>query len=374
LLKPNEIQIVTFNNPYPPNYGGVIDVFYKIKYLHKLNVDIYLHLYYDDRLDVSQLEPFCKKIYLYKRNKSILKLISNTPFSVGSRSSKKILSNLCKRESPILFEGLQSTHVLLNHTFKNKIIIRNHNVEHSYYYGLAKSETNIFHKWMFKFEGNKLKKYEGILNKADLLLPLSKAENEYFKTKYNVNVFFLPVFHENESISILTGMGDFALYHGDLSTSDNLKSVKFLISVFAELDQTLIIASSIISKSLEKIINHYDNIHFKQLKEDNTLLDKLFAKAQVNILHSNQQSGTKLKVFNSLYKGRHCIVNKNITDDKHILSLCKVAETKEEYKDAVINSFKEEYVLSELRETVLGNFTPLKSAIRLRDVIFNRNE
>jgi hypothetical protein len=247
-------------------------------------------------------------------------------------------------------------------------------VEHSYYYGLAKSEANIFRKWMFKIEGNKLKKYESILNKADLLLPLSKAENEYFKTNYKVGVFFLPVFHENESISNLIGMGDFALYHGDLSTSDNLKSVKFLISVFAELDQKLVIASSIISKSLEKYIYQYDNIKFKQLKEDNTILDELFAKAQVNILHSNQQSGTKLKVFNSLYKGRHCIVNKNITDDNHILSLCKVAETKEEYKEAVINSFKEEYVLSELRETVLENFTPLKSAIRLRDVIFNMNE
>ena len=47
------IQIVSFNNPYPPNYGGVIDVFYKIKYLHRLDIEIYLHIFYDDRIDID---------------------------------------------------------------------------------------------------------------------------------------------------------------------------------------------------------------------------------------------------------------------------------------------------------------------------------
>ena len=26
-----ELQIVCFDNPYPPDFGGVIDVYYKIK-------------------------------------------------------------------------------------------------------------------------------------------------------------------------------------------------------------------------------------------------------------------------------------------------------------------------------------------------------
>ena len=33
LFKDKEVHIVSFDVPYPPNYGGVIDVFYKIKTL-----------------------------------------------------------------------------------------------------------------------------------------------------------------------------------------------------------------------------------------------------------------------------------------------------------------------------------------------------
>ena len=122
-MKLKSIQIVSFNNPYPPNYGGVIDVFYKIKYLHKLQVEIYLHFFYKDRFDIEKLKPFCKDIYLYKSEKTVLKLITKIPFCVSSRSSDQMYNNLIKNDAPILFEGLQSTHVLINNVFKNKIII-----------------------------------------------------------------------------------------------------------------------------------------------------------------------------------------------------------------------------------------------------------
>jgi hypothetical protein len=36
----NKIQIVCFDNPSPANYGGAIDMFYKIKALHALGIRI----------------------------------------------------------------------------------------------------------------------------------------------------------------------------------------------------------------------------------------------------------------------------------------------------------------------------------------------
>ena len=39
------VNIVSFNIPYPPNYGGVIDVFYKIKALSKEGYEVYLHTF-----------------------------------------------------------------------------------------------------------------------------------------------------------------------------------------------------------------------------------------------------------------------------------------------------------------------------------------
>ena len=44
-----EIHIVTFDIPYPVNYGGVIDVFYKIKALKEAGIKIHLHCFYHKR-------------------------------------------------------------------------------------------------------------------------------------------------------------------------------------------------------------------------------------------------------------------------------------------------------------------------------------
>ena len=39
------LHIISFDIPYPPNYGGVIDVYYKIRTLHKLGIKIHLHCF-----------------------------------------------------------------------------------------------------------------------------------------------------------------------------------------------------------------------------------------------------------------------------------------------------------------------------------------
>ena len=43
-----KLHIISFDNPYPPVYGGVIDVFYKIKDLHAEGYEIYLHCFVDE--------------------------------------------------------------------------------------------------------------------------------------------------------------------------------------------------------------------------------------------------------------------------------------------------------------------------------------
>jgi hypothetical protein len=367
----NKLQIVSFDNPYPPNFGGVIDVFYKIKFLHQLKVEIYLHIYTDKRLDISPLEGYCKAIYIYKRNKSYHKFLSRIPFRIKSRTSTQIYDNLEQIEAPIIFEGLQSTSVLLNHKLKNKVIVRAHNIEHRYYYGLAKSTSNAFKKCLFWWEGYKFEHYENILNRVDAVLTLSRFEHNYFEEKYNVKAYYVPVFHGNETISDLTEQGNYALYHGDLSTSDNLKSAEFLIKVFAELPFSFIIASSALPKSLKVMIDRYENIQFKKLGDTSADLDTLIANAHVNVLYSNQATGTKLKVFYALYKGRYCIVNENIVDDSAILSLCEVANTKTEIINKVNEVMKKPFHLTTERKDILRSYVSIKNAENLKVVLNN---
>ena len=41
----NKLHIISLDIPFPANYGGVIDIFYKLKSLSNLGVEIILHCF-----------------------------------------------------------------------------------------------------------------------------------------------------------------------------------------------------------------------------------------------------------------------------------------------------------------------------------------
>ena len=58
-MKEQRLHIVSFDVPFPPNYGGVVDVFYKIRALHKLGVKIHLHCFEYGRGEQKELDKYC---------------------------------------------------------------------------------------------------------------------------------------------------------------------------------------------------------------------------------------------------------------------------------------------------------------------------
>lgn len=362
------LQIVSFDNPFPSDYGGVIDVFYKIKALYRIGVEIHLHAFYDDRVDVSGLKSLCKSITLYKRDKSLTKHFSLKPYGVNSRVSKALVVNLNKMDCPVLFESIVSTDVLEDIETTKKISVRCHNIEHHYSLGLAKSERSFVKKLAFYIESFKLKLYQKKLQKADVLLTLSNFETDYFEANFNNEIAYLPVFQAFNDFEQLSSKGDYAFYHGDLNISDNIKSALFMVDVFSVLNHKLIIASSILPKALKKEIDTYNHITFKLIENKDHLVT-LLSNAHINTLYSFQRSGTKLKLFNSLFKGRHCIVNTNIADDDEVLSCCEIAQTKDVYREKVNMLFEQEFQLTQKRKDALQKYNTIENAKKLIQLI-----
>jgi len=363
-----EIQIVSFDNPYPPNYGGVIDVFYKIKSFHDIGYKIHLHCFYDDRIQFEPLEKYCHKIYQYPKRKNILLLLSQKPYRNAIRNSKELIENIEKTMAPIIFEGLHSTTNLLGHNLKNNCYLRTHNIEHDYHLGLSKKTSNIFKKLFYSIEALKFKKYERIVNTFRAIITLSKKDNIYFSSKYNLKTHLIPVFHGNTTIESKEGFGKFAFYHGDLRISDNIESALFLIKIFSKTKYKLIIGGSVFPKKISKIIKTYKNIQFKNIT-NNYNLELLLREAHINISWSFQESGTKLKVFNSLYKGRHCIINKNIVDDKKIQSLCHMVKNENEILNTIDILFNKKFTLEDNRTRVLMKYTTDQSIKKIVSIL-----
>ncbi|HQO50135.1 MAG TPA: glycosyltransferase family 1 protein, partial [Bacteroidales bacterium] len=102
------LHIVSFDVPWPANYGGVIDVFYKLRALALKGIKIHLHAFEYGREQAAELEKYCVSVNYYKRDLSKKNLFTNLPYIVSSRNSSELTENLLNDNYPILLEGLHS--------------------------------------------------------------------------------------------------------------------------------------------------------------------------------------------------------------------------------------------------------------------------
>ena len=337
-----KINIVSFDIPYPPDYGGVIDIYYKIKALNNVGIKIYLHCFHYGRKRSFRLESICSSINYYRRYRNPLHYFSKQPFIVRTRTSKQLINNLLKNDSPILFEGLHSCFYLTDPRLKNrKKIVRTHNVEHKYYYNIAQVEQNWFKKKYFISENRKLRKFEKKIGYAEIIAPISESDTIYFSSMYS-GVVHVPIFHGNETVNIKAGKGDYALYHGNLSVPENENAALYLVhKIFNDINVKLIIAGRNPSTRLLNAVNKNSNVTIETNIQWADLLN-LINNAQINILPTSQNTGMKLKLINALYNGRHCIVNSKMTTDKILEECCIVADSAEEMKKAVLENANRE--------------------------------
>jgi hypothetical protein len=322
------LHIITLNIPYPPDYGGMIDTFYRIKALHSLGVKIHLHCFEYGREHSKELESLSESTNYYQRKTGFLSNLSLSPYIVASRRSKALLENLTKDDYPVLFDSLHTTN-LINHPLlsKRKKLVRLHNIEHLYYKNLAENESNYLKKAFYLLESYRLKRYETVLRKADYILTISEAN---LAAKFQKTIF-IPAFHAYSDVINLEGKGEYLIYHGDLSVVENAKVVDSLIlNVFSKLQYRCIISGK---NPSDKIIDHasrFSNITVIPNPDEATMLE-LIKNANINILPAKSVNGFKLKILSALFAGRHCVVNSIVIDGyPAIRNMCHIADSDEE--------------------------------------------
>jgi len=320
------LHIVAFDVPFPANYGGVIDIYYKIKAIYEEGIDIKLHVYnYGRKLSKSELSKYCSEINYYSRKIYKNPFMGTLPYIVNSRNSSDLLNNLQKDQAPILFEGLHCTYYLAHPSLQNRVkIVRTHNIEHHYYKHLESSESKYFKKYFFRIEAEKLKKHQEILKHANIIAAISSNDTSYFNKKFG-NTIYIPAFHSNNKMVKPDNKGDFVLYHGNLSVPENYNAAKQLIlNVFSKIKTRAIIAGNNPPKELITLCNMHQNVELKyNLSTDE--IHQLIENAHINVLYTNQNTGIKLKLLNALYLGRFSIVNSLMVEGSGLEKLCTIS-------------------------------------------------
>lgn len=367
------IHIVAFDIPFPPSYGGVIDIYFKLKSLVSIGIRVHLHCFvYGNKKPSEELSILCERTFYYERRKFKNPFIGDTPYIINTRDSEELLQNLSQDNFPILFEGLHCTYFLNHPRLRNRFkIVRTHNIEHNYYFGLEKVETNYFKKYFFRLEAERLIKYERILRHADLIAAISPQDTEYYKHKF-IKTFYVPAFGSNTEVKSKPGKGKYILYHGNLAVGENNSAALYLVNeVFSKLNFPCKIAGNNPSSALRNAVKYFSHIELISEIDSNEILETI-SEAHINVLITFQNTGIKLKLLNALHLGRHCICNEIMVQQTGLEKLTHVANTPSEIITSIQRLWDIEFSKSELesrKNILLDDFSNLKNAQKLIDKI-----
>ncbi len=369
------LHLISFDIPYPANYGGVIVIFNQIKALHAQGVKIILHCFqYGARQPQTELKAYCQEVYYYPRSRSPFNQIHLLPFIMRTRSNSMLIKRLRKDDHPILCEGMHTSALVWHKQLRvRQKLVQMHNVEWQYYENLAQltPPSRMFEKAYYFLESIKLQRIEPrVVLHADEIITLSSNDAAYYR-EMKANTHYIPAFHPNQRVESLVGRGQYALFHGKLSVPDNERAAIWLIEeVFAGINIPFVVAGMEPSETLKTLISRHDHIQLVE-NPDETHMRTLIAQAHINVLVSFQVSGIKLKLLNALFQGRFCLVNDKMVSGTGLDKLCYVRNSGPAFRqtvEALINAPFEQSRVEERRallETEFSNETNARKLLAL---------
>lgn len=354
------LHIVCLDVPSPADYGGAIDMLYRIESLYNAGIKIHLHYFsYNHRGNPNELNQYCESIHVYERKTGHKGFSFSKPYIVSSRINEDLIANLNKDNHPILLEGVHCTGILpqLN-TGNRKVIVRLHNDEADYYKQLSSVEKNIFKKIYFRYESHLLGKYEHSLPPQYLYACITTKDEAHFREQHGLkNSFFLPAYTPYEKINSSEGIGNFCLYHGNLSVPENEKAATWLLTkVFSKIKVPFVIAGKNPSKRVDKLSHLYQHTCLVANPTD-TEINDLVKKAHINILPSFSNTGIKIKLLHALFEGRHCVTNEAMVNGTDLEAACHIGTNANAIAAIIMQLHHQPFTTEEirLRENLLGN-------------------
>lgn len=335
------LHIIAFDVPTPPNYGGIVDVFYKLKSLHEAGVEIIYHCYFykGHNPPTTELEKYCAKLHYYERKQSLLDVVfSSLPYVVSSRRDTTLLINVLADPAPVLIDGIQCAYWLSHQDFcERKLLFRANNIEHKYYEGLAKWERNPLKKIYLKREARKLQKFELELKKVSDILSVAKMDVPHF-SQYATTHHVPPFFNDSKESHFKPSAEDdeqYVLFQGNLSVKENEHAAVYIAEHIApKSSHNFVIAGLHPSNYLKRVLHKVPNVLLID-SPSHEKMNELIQLAQVNLLMTFQQTGIKLKLLHALQSGRHIIINSKMDDVGIFAEMVEVIDDSQAISDKI---------------------------------------
>ena len=333
MSSPKSIHIISLDVPYPADYGGAVDIYHRIRALAELGYKINLHCYEYGRGEPKELISLTENVFYYTRKKKVLDWINPLPFIVQTRKSQRLLDQLQMDDAPILFEGLHTTFFLNHPELNSRVkIVRTHNIEHDYYERLAQ-DTLGWKKRFYLSEAKKLKKYEQILKNASHILAIKPSDKDYF-SRYQPSCYLLPPCIEAVEPSEQLATEPFALFHGNLSVTENERAVRWFVEHLVPNNPVkIVVAGKNPSPELKKLLIASNVTLYANPSQEK--LTEILSKARVHLMKTDQATGVKLKLMHALLTSGHILANHLMLEGTFSEELCIRVESHQEWLAAL---------------------------------------
>ncbi len=344
------LHIISLNVPYPADYGGVMDLFYKLPALQLQGVQVHLHCFDYGRGEQKELEKYCASVQYYERNLGHKGISNLMPYIVSSRKNEKLLQELLKDNHPILMEGIHCTYLLLDKRFEGrKCFVRLHNVEFQYYRELSGTTSSPLKKMYYRIESSLLKAYEKKIASKAIFWAITQKDMEVYQNKLGCErIYHLPLFIPEWTVQCEEGMGTYCLYHGDLGVGANHKAACWLLKkVFNRLDVALVIMGKNPSDKLCKLADANPQTCIVANPSEKEMQD-MIAKAHINLIPSFTTTGIKIKLVNALFNGRHCVANEATVAGSGLESACHVGTTANAFREIIAQLYHQPFTTDEI--------------------------
>ncbi|HRO85079.1 MAG TPA: glycosyltransferase family 4 protein [Niabella sp.] len=325
----NQLHIISQSTPYPGDCAVSIDILNRIKAFHNKGIDIHLH-YFDinDEYPI-ELSDYCKTVNVYKvANKNINKTKLNDQKKHFVHND--LVENINSNNFPVLFEGLSSTGVLEKINFENrKVCIRLHKDQNLGNELTQNGQQGVFGTFIKRIKNTFKERKEYPLPKNCMYACISEEDARQLKLMGISKAAFVPAFPTWQAVDIITGTGNFCLFHGNLSEPENEKAAFWLLNnVFNKIRIPFVIAGKNPTNRLIKAAHLYQHTCIVSNPCDSELND-LIHKAHINILPCLRKNytGIRFKLLHAMYRGRHCITTPTIVRGSGLEKACHIGSS-----------------------------------------------
>lgn len=342
-----KILVVSGFSPYPPIFGGAIDVWERIKGLKSLGYQVDLII--TDKItptetQLNTLRLYVQNFYFVKRKNQLQQLLSNLPLQLLSRKGLATVK-INQNYDLVILESEFCWTITLNKTITyNKIVVRVHNIEHHYFKMLGKSSSSLKEKIYYKIEASKIKKFSSLV--------FAQVDKLWFISKDDLNTVNLPnkstfmPFPINQSfVKPIVKEGYAIVFMGSLFMQNNIFGLDWYLKnvhplLISQLPNYHLYIVGSLKEENANIQNKYANLQNVSIIINAECLSEYYQKAQVFINPMFHGSGVKIKSVNALVNGVPLVSTSvgaegiGLTKDMYY-----PAETAEAFKEQVLSVF-----------------------------------